>query len=388
MLSRRLAATADCIDKMEISRKKKNGVGHAIISLSDASAFSNPIENSQGKVITQTGSEAMTTLRKDARLSPALKQNGNTTEVLSDTIEHLQLTTGLAQSALILRTGLGLVFVIGGLMKLSMLLNPATKALILQQYLGPLGYINESFHQYLFFEGSWLTPALFLTTLSGFELLSGGALILGLWVRPLSLFYGFLLWTFVIALPTHTVPELVPEVETYRSPAMLIQIRDIALSGMMFVLFNIGAGKASLDQRWFPHTQPSHWQELGLLLRFSMAIVFIVAGFFSEFDHIPSFSCPPWLLAIIGLALIFGNSPVVRSAAAVAMAVMLWFMASKFSIDLSIIANLNGFKREFALGAAAVVLMLQGGGNAFTLADIAIRCHDYWACSFTAAKDR
>ncbi len=298
----------------------------------------------------------------------------------SEDLAGPQLAAELATTALILRSGLGVVFVIGGLMKLSLLLNPATEPLILQQYLGPLGYINEPFQQYLFFEGSVLTPAIFLTSLSTFELLSGVALIIGLWVRPLSLFYGFLLWTFVIALPTHTVPDLAVGVDTYQAPAILVQIRDIALSGMMFVLFNLGAGAASLDQRWFPHSVPARWQELALLLRFSLALVFIAGGFFAGFDHVPGFASPAWLLAVIGLALIAGGPLLLRTAAALVVTVMLWFIWHKLSADLGIVANLNGFKREFALAAAGLVLMLRGGGSVFTLADIVRRSRDYWSC--------
>jgi|OM-RGC.v1.029007504 hypothetical protein len=42
--------------------------------------------------------------------------------------------------------------------------------------------------------------------LSVFELVSGLLLIVGLVVRPLSLAYAFLLWSFVVALPVMTAP--------------------------------------------------------------------------------------------------------------------------------------------------------------------------------------
>lgn len=289
-------------------------------------------------------------------------------------------------AATLLRIGLGLVFVIGGLAKLKLLLGPvAAHDGMVTQYLGSAGYINTVFQQYLFAGNAWISPSLFLTSLSFFELASGLALITGIFIRPLSLLYGFLLWTFVIALPTNTVPGVALSVETYTAPAILVQMRDIALSGMMFVLFNLGAGKASLDRRLFPHQSRLSWDTLGLLLRFSLAMVFIVGGFFGGFAHIANFSSNQWLLALIGVALIFGDLKVVRGAAALAIAVLLWFMLHKLNLDKSVLANLNGFKREFALLGAAAVLLMLGGGTAFTGADLARRSAGYFSSGRQAA---
>lgn len=284
----------------------------------------------------------------------------------------------LERAAAMLRIGMGLVFVIGGLSKLSQLLGPAqAHDAMVAQYLGGLGYINAPFQQYLFFEGSPLSPSVFLTLLSSFELVSGIALLVGLFVRPLALFYGLLLWTFVVSLPTHTVPGGAQGIATYTSPAIFVQIRDIALSGMMFVLFNLGAGARSLDQRLFPHVVAVRWEPLGVLLRVSLGIVFIVAGFFGGFAHIATFGATPWLLAPIGLALIFGGPKVVRAGGVAAIAVFVWFVAHKLNLSMSVIANLNGFKREFALAAAAAVLVLYGGGESFTLRDLLRRAGSY-----------
>ena len=84
--------------------------------------------------------------------------------------------------ALILRVGLGAVFVIGGLAKLSRLLSPAAADGIVAEYMGPLGYINATFQEWLFTGplGQILTPWTFLTALSAFELLAGLMLIGGL----------------------------------------------------------------------------------------------------------------------------------------------------------------------------------------------------------------
>ena len=44
---------------------------------------------------------------------------------------------------------------------------------------------------------------------------------------------------------------------------------------------------------------------------------------------------------------------------------MVYFIFQKLSLDKSLIANLNGFKREFATLAAGLVLFHAGGGRHF-----------------------
>ncbi|MCL6417667.1 DoxX family membrane protein [Aestuariirhabdus sp. Z084] len=288
-----------------------------------------------------------------------------------------EIQAGMA--ALFIRVGLGLVFVIGGTSKLSLLLGSSTHDAMVSNYMSTSGYINALFQEYLFTGaiGDLLSPAIFLTALSAFELISGIALILGLFVRPLSLFYGFLLWTFVIALPTMTVPGISLEAKTYTSPAIFVQIRDIALSGFMFVLYNLGSGTKSLDHRFLRPQITADWNALGLLLRLSLASVMIVGGFFGAFGNITSFATPQLILAITGILLIFGSKKVVQASSVVVMGVMLWYMFSKFGIDKTLIKNLNGFKREFALFASAGVLFLLGGGERYTLMDLLRRSKLY-----------
>ncbi|MGF1704513.1 DoxX family membrane protein [Enterovibrio baiacu] len=279
-------------------------------------------------------------------------------------------STRYANAALALRIGLGLVFVIGGLSKLSLLLSSSKQAAMVANYMGTTGYINELFQDYLFSNGV-LTPWFFLTSLSTFELFSGIALIAGFMVRPLALFYGLLLWTFVFSLPVDTVPGASVGVKTYTSPAMFVQIRDITLSGMMFVLFNLGAGARSLDLRRGQgggNTAPD-WDGLGLLLRFSLGVTFIIGGFFGAYAKIPSFATYQIILALIGLVLIFGQGTSLKTAAGAVVLVMAWYMLQKLNLDKGVIANLNGVKREFALAAAGLVLMRLGGGERFTLSD-------------------
>lgn len=283
--------------------------------------------------------------------------------------------------ALILRIGLGLVFIIGGISKLSLLLVSATHDGMVANYMGTSGYINTIFQQFLFPSGTdgLFNPSVFLTALSTFELFSGIALVTGFLVRPLALFYAFLMWTFVVSLPVLTVPGVEVTVKTYTSPALFVQVRDIALSGMFFVLFNLGSGTMSVDNRFISERKTINWDVLGLLLRFSLAMVFIIGGFFGAFAKIATFATWQPVLVIIGLLLIFGNDKVVRVAGFAVIAVMLWYMVQKLNMDKSIIGNLNGIKREFALAACGGVLAMLGGGALFTLPDLVLRFKQYFA---------
>ncbi|MEM9421321.1 MAG: DoxX family membrane protein [Pseudomonadota bacterium] len=228
--------------------------------------------------------------------------------------------------ATLLRLGLGSVFVIGGWWKLSRVLDPERAMGLVDRYMAGNGYINAFFDQYLFgAPDALLTPHSFLILLSGFELLSGILLLIGLLVRALSFIYAFLLWSFVIALPVVTAAGANVDGASFYSPAILVQIRDIALSGMFFTLMNIGSGTMSVDRLAIERGAPIadvNWDNYGLLLRLSIGVVFIVGGFFAGLDHIKSFIDIPLFLIAIGIVLVSGHG--VRIAAVSAFAVIAW----------------------------------------------------------------
>lgn len=274
-----------------------------------------------------------------------------------------------ASLALLLRLGLGAVFVVGGWAKLARLLDPAKSDAILTEYLGPLGYINTLFQDFLF-SGKLpvdITPWGFMTALSGFELISGAMLMAGLLVRPLAVFWALLLWSFVPSLPVVTTPGVELAAATYTSPAMLVQIRDIGLSGLFFVLYALGPGLASLDVKVFhlPAQRAVNWDGLGLLLRLSLGGVLLAAGAFHGYAKVSTFGMPAWLLIPVGLGLVAGVQTRVFGAAAAAM--MLVYMGQKIGPASSLLGYLNSVKREFGFLAAGACLAWVGGGQAWSL---------------------
>lgn len=276
--------------------------------------------------------------------------------------------------ALALRIGLGAVFITGGWWKLSRALDPARAQALVAQYTADKGYINAFFQDYLFSDGALLTPLSFLIILSAFELLSGVALVAGFAVRALSFIYAFLLWSFVMALPVITttigasggLTDQMAAAPSHYSPAMLVQIRDIALSGMFFVLMHLGAGAVSVDQVILKRGAPPdeiNWNVYGLLLRLCVASVFMVGGFFAGYDHIKSFIDAPILLAAIGIILASGH--LLRLTSIIACAVVTWYCAIKLNLEIGFWDNVNAIKREIAFLAACCILIAYQGGQAF-----------------------
>jgi uncharacterized membrane protein YphA (DoxX/SURF4 family) len=146
---------------------------------------------------------------------------------------------------------------------------------------------------------------------------------------------------------------------------------------MMFVLFNLGAGSYSIDSRFSQHSVQIQSATVSLLLRLSLAVVFLVAGIFNGYANIQSFASASIILIPIGVLLLLGSNTVVRYVGMAVIVTMGWFILQKFSIDKTLIQNLNGFKREFALLAAGVALAYLGGGERYTLMDVITRSRQY-----------
>lgn len=276
-------------------------------------------------------------------------------------------------AALVLRVGLGLVIFSGGWAKLRRLLDPSERAAILEQYMAADGYINTFFAEQMFTGplAGLLTPWSFLTTLSAFELVCGLLFMAGVLVRPLAVVWGLMFWSFLAGLPVSTAAGIEVTVPTHETPALLVLARDIGLSGLFFVLFGLGAGAYSVDERiWGAGVtrREVNWDRLGLLLRLSLAFPLVVGASFAGADHIQTFAVPWWLLALLALPLVLNVGA--RYAGATVALLMLWFMAVTFDGGRDLIANMNAFKREFAFLAAALLLAYLGGGRLLSVLNV------------------
>ncbi|MEO0672382.1 MAG: DoxX family membrane protein [Pseudomonadota bacterium] len=283
-----------------------------------------------------------------------------------------------ANAALALRVGMGTLFLIGGWNKLSKLLMPSTSDALVASYTATTGYINEFFMAYLFGPGSVLSPWTFLTALSTFELVSGVMLIAGLLVRPLALIYAFLLWTFVVSLPVVTTNGVEPGVKTYMAPALLVQIRDVGLSGLMFALYALGSGHRSLDLRLFGPDAAAplaRWETIGLLMRLSLAVVLIVGGLFAGMPNIKAW-LQPGVIMLLAAALLLWGGRIGQLGAAAGLAIVTIYSVGKLSFDAGLVGNLNAIKREIAFIAAFAILTLRDSGPLWTASDVARRLRE------------
>ena len=139
----------------------------------------------------------------------------------------------------------------------------------------------------------------------------------------------------------------------------------------MFVLLALGSGIMSGDGKILKNgvnSTDANWNNLGLLLRLSLAAPLVIGGMFGSYAQIATFATYQPILLVLGIMLVLGVRT--REASVVVGAVMVWFMFTKINLDKSVIANLNGFKREFAFLAAAIVITMRGSGNNYTPKDI------------------
>ena len=290
---------------------------------------------------------------------------------MARTSPHVAAPVRLDWIALALRAGLGLVLLVGGWNKLSHLIDPARRRGARRPLLGPAG-VHQRF------------------------------------LRPISICRRARRMDLAVAVPDRTIldragerhrPHRRPPGAAARSrlgPAAVdLRDRDPGRhrSGRggrgpdLHLARPAGAGarrgalgddvralqpRCRLGQLgrtplWLAARARTDWNNLGLLLRLSLALPLLVGGAFAGLDHIQSFAATPWLLVPLGVLIAAGAGGVSGRAASLATAlVMLWFMATRVSLDATLIANLNAFKREFALLAAAGVLAYAGGGARFS----------------------
>ena len=86
-------------------------------------------------------------------------------------------------------------------------------------------------------------------------------------------------------------------------------------------------------------THQTAWDNLGLLLQLSLGFMLLIGAFYSSFDDIMTFVTQSWILLIAGLLLFSGIK--VQESAFVTMAIMLWYVMTKLTLDKSFIDNLN-----------------------------------------------
>lgn len=127
------------------------------------------------------------------------------------------------------------------------------------------------------------------------------------------------------------------------------------------------------------------WDVAALLLRLSLALVFIVGGLFVGMPNIKSFVPSGIVMTAIGLALLWGGS-VGRYAAMAAGVTILFYVFSQVGYNKGLVGSLNAVKREIALFAVAIVLAVRDSGNLWTASDLLRRLREGIALAKTNAS--
>jgi len=137
------------------------------------------------------------------------------------------------------------------------------------------------------------------------------------------------------------------------------------MSGCAFVLFRLGSGSYSLDEKLFHRGQITEdkvdWEYGDLWLRLSLGVVFIVGALFHGLPYIKSFIPVPFILFIVGVFLFSGHFS--KYVGGVTFLIILYYSVMAFigkasKPDTGFWDWMNSIKREFVLLAASSLLFM------------------------------
>lgn len=242
----------------------------------------------------------------------------------------------------VLRSALGLIFIIGGI-KLAFPSDPGALA---ASYVDPQsGWISPYFAEQIT-DRIGIQIQSFLRIQGLVEIALGSLLILGLFTPIVAVLAGLMFWSFTVANPVAGEIRL---------------SRDIALAGLAFALAAAGAGRWSVDEAVRHATL---WVEqrrhaVLVVVRLSLAFTLLASALFSGGvmgNHLNS--TVPWIVpAALGLGLAAGIAPRWMMAA-----VILWmlYLVSANLLTHGLFAGLDSTKREIGLLAGALVYFAGG----------------------------
>ena len=212
--------------------------------------------------------------------------------------------------------------------------------------------------------GTYLTPALALEIASYFCFAAGAALILGLLVRVFSFLFALIYFVPWIISLIEAVPFVFNIGDFGSLAASTLTIRDVSMSLLFLVLFNLGSGAMSLDFKiGLPGTGPGRvrWDAVAIKIRLPLAFLFLGAAASDLTFGVPVYYTFPYLTLAIGVVIFFGLAP--RLSGALALGVIGWHLWVVLVQVSSFGAAMDVVLPEAPFVAAAIVFMLAGGGD-------------------------
>lgn len=266
----------------------------------------------------------------------------------------------------VLRVGLGLVFIIGGLKLVApTLFGLAGREALAASFTDPTtGFIAPWLAERISGDlGIAVSTFLFAQGIA--EMILGLFLVAGVGTRMVALNAAVMFWLFTVAAPEAGAVRLG---------------RDVALAAVAVALVGTGGGRGSFDWRRAKRPEPpAPRRDLALLLiRLGLAYTLLTAGVFTggNFDNLLNTTLPVPLVVLLGLTLAAGVGP---RWVMIPVAVWLVYLLPTELADHQLFSGLDTVKREIGLSVAALLYIAAGPDRWSWPRPRRLRCRDVTA---------
>lgn len=279
--------------------------------------------------------------------------------------ERVKLTGAhIDEIAQILRLGLGLTLIGAGWAALQAARAGPLTPEALWHHFGMSGEIADSLTT-LFFE--WLgllTPEAFLAFAGGLGLVGGLAVLAGLLTRPVAGLFGLAYAVPWLAGLFDALPWIWQGDDySFLAPSFLA-LREPGIALLFLVLFNLGSGTNSLDNRFrlaWTIPQGTRWDTIAVQLRLALSLMLFSVGLAPVlFGEV--LSPVPWYgVLFTGVLVFFGLIPRVSGLAV--LVILLWGIGAALHGVSTFSGLVAALSPDAAFLGAAAVFTLAGSGE-------------------------
>lgn len=279
--------------------------------------------------------------------------------------QRIRLTgTHIDEIAQILRLGLGLTVLGAGWAALQATRAGEVTAEAVWLHFGISGELAETLTAFFFEWLGLLSPPALLAFCGGLGLVGGLAVLAGLLTRPVAGFLGIFYFLPWFAGLVDAVPWIWQGDDySFLAPGVMA-LREPGIALLFLVLFNLGSGTNSLDNRFrlsWAIPQGTTWDTVAVQLRLALALMLLSAGLapvlFGE-----SLSPVPWYgILFTGALVFFGLIP--RASGVAALAILLWGIGAALHGASSFSQVVAALTPNAAFLGAAAIFTLAGSGE-------------------------